>query len=112
MGFFSSECEGCGHPALSIYATNDINRWMMRVVAIREDGFRAAGEYDGYGGLETEEGTWEHAVGFGTTVWHESCWIVAGRPTDYRGETNAPDQGYFFDEGDHDMADPLGLDIG
>ena len=104
MGFFSQKCEGCSHPILSIYAVNDINDWMMFAVAIGPDDSFVSGEYDGYGRIEG----YEYAVGSDNTVWHKACWKVAGSPMDYRGESAyAEDQGYFFDEGEHDLECPL-----
>ena len=38
MGFFSANCEGCGHPLLSVAATEEINRWMNLGVAITRAG--------------------------------------------------------------------------
>ena len=61
------------------------------------------GEYDGYGRLNEHE----YAVGDANTVWHLACWLLAGKPTDYRGASNhAPDQGFFFTT-EHDMEEPL-----
>jgi hypothetical protein len=76
---------------------------MTQVVAIMPGGQLFAGEYDGYG----QVGTAEDAVGWDSTVWHKACWIAAGSPTDYQGASDhAPDQGYFFDEGEHDLPEP------
>jgi hypothetical protein len=102
MGFFSSNCEGCGHPLLSSHATNDINSWMEQVVAIKSNGSLIMGDYDGYGSIGGVECAIEDA-----TVWHVACFKHAGRPYEYRGPSpRAHDQGYFFDDGDHDMAEP------
>uniref|UniRef100_A0A5Q5BTP4 Uncharacterized protein n=2 Tax=unclassified Mycobacterium TaxID=2642494 RepID=A0A5Q5BTP4_MYCSS len=102
MGFFSSACEGCGHPLLSVAATEDINRWMNLGVAITPGGSILQGSYDGYGNLDAFE-----AVVGDATVWHQACWKVAGAPMDYRGASApAPDQGWFFEDGAHDLAEP------
>jgi hypothetical protein len=105
MGFFSANCKGCGHPALCEGATNrnGINLWMKDVVALAPNGSILIGEYDGYGRV----GEYEEAIGFhGTAVWHQACWEVAGKPS-YDGESaHADDQGWFFDDPEHDMADP------
>jgi hypothetical protein len=102
MGFFSQLCEGCEHPALSVYATNTINDWMQHVVVILPNGSIIKGDYDGYGRVDG----FEDVVGFDNTVWHLACWKQYGSPTDYRGESGfAPDQGYFFDT-EHDMEEP------
>jgi hypothetical protein len=104
MGFFSQNCNGCGHPALSVYAVNGINDWMMHVVVITPTGDIISGEYDGYGRVAGAD----YAVGSDNTVWHKACWTVAGKPMEYRGESKyADDQGYFFDDGDHNMDEPV-----
>ncbi len=33
MGFFSFNCEECGHPMLSHYVSTEANDWMTHVVA-------------------------------------------------------------------------------
>lgn len=106
MGFLSADCIGCGHPLLNTYRVNSINDWMNIGVAIYPDGTIRTGSYDGYGNLDQRLDS--PAVGHDTTVWHESCWIVAGEPTDYRGPSkSSQDQGWFFEDGAHDMPDPL-----
>lgn len=103
MGLFSAECTSCGHPLLCPAATTQINRWMSRGVAITKDCSVLTGSYNGYGAL----GEYEGVVGFENTVWHQACWDKAGSPTDYRGPSkSASDQGWFFDDGAHDMAQP------
>jgi hypothetical protein len=73
-------------------------------VAIFPDGSLVTGTYDGYGRLNDHD----QAVGFDTTVWHDDCWQAAGQPDRYQGTSpNAPDQGWFFDSGDHDTESPL-----
>lgn len=104
MGMFSYECKECGHPLLSPEATDDgINNWMSHGVALFEDGGRAMGTYDGYGRLgSTEELD-------GAACLHRACWEKAGKPEfDHYGEgsKSAADQGWFFDDGAHDMLDP------
>lgn len=103
MGFFSQQCHECRHSILSARATNDINDWMRFAVAITPSGDIHTGEYDGYGSV----GGAEMAVGDCNTVYHRACWEVAGKPMEYRGESPfADDQGWFFNDPDHDMADP------
>jgi len=102
MGFFSANCKGCGHPALCENATNSINRWMTDVVALTPNGSILIGPYDGYGRI----GIWEETVDYGNSVWHEACWEVAGKPGYDGPSDSAGDQGWFFDDPDHDMADP------
>jgi hypothetical protein len=102
MGFFSANCQECGHPLLSVAATGEINGWMNRGVAITRGGSIIRGCYDGYGRLDS----FDDVVGE-TTVWHEACWLVAGAPQEYRGPSQwAPDQGWFFADGEHDLAEP------
>lgn len=103
MGLFSAECEGCGHPLLCPRATTAINSWMQWGVAVTEGGSVLQCVYDGYGSL----GEYEGAVGFENTAWHQACWVKAGCPTDYRGPSKgAADQGWFFEDGAHDMREP------
>jgi len=103
MGFFSQDCKSCGHAALSSYVTNEVNAWMSDVVSISPEGDIHMGEYDGYGRV----GGADYAVGEGATVWHRACWELAGKPLDYQGESRrSSDQGYFFEEGAHDLPDP------
>lgn len=103
MGFFSQKCHGCDHSILSLYSTNDINDWMRFAVSVSPSGEIHSGEYDGYGRV----GGAEDAVGYSNTVWHRACWKRAGCPMEYQGESPyAPDQGYFFNDGDHDMPEP------
>lgn len=106
MGFFSANCTG-GHPLLCEQATGKVNAWMNVGVAILPDGSIVKGRYDGYGGLDSSWGDLDGAVGFSATVWHDACWRAAGQPSDYRGPSeSAEDQGWFFDEGAHDLAEP------
>lgn len=126
MGFFSQDCERCGHPALSPYSAEGINWWMVHVVVIRPDGVILRGDYDGYGRLlasdddcvlkgeipeDQIDDAFDKAVGFGfdgkpATVWHYACWEVDGKPEDYRGDSRgSQDQGYFFGK-EHDVPDP------
>lgn len=107
MGFFSADCNGCNHPLLSEYATNPINQWMEQGVTIYENGSLIKGRYDGYGRYAMPSANEPIEGALEGTVWHEACWNAAGSPTDYRGVSpDSPDQGYFFDDGDHDMPEP------
>jgi len=102
MGFFSQDCEGCGHPLLSEWAVNSVNMWMHHAVVILPNGTMLMGDYDGYGRING----FDEAVGYGNTVWHLACWKVAGSPTDHRGSSkDSDDQGYFF-ANEHDMEEP------
>lgn len=106
MGFHSKDCEGCGHPMLCAEAIGTTeSRWMNECVAITETGSVIHGAYDGYGRL-FEEFT-EVALPYEVTVWHEACWELAGKPTDYRGiSADSADQGWFFEDGAHNLPDP------
>jgi hypothetical protein len=103
MGFFSYKCEICSHPALCRQACDrEINGWMSRVVAITREGELHAGEYDGYGRVGVAE-----VMDSRFSLYHRACWEMAGKPTVYTNEArHAPDQGWFFNDGDHDMLDP------
>lgn len=109
MGFFSEDCKRCGHPALSAMATNDVNAWMNEIVAIWPNDDLTLGSYDGYGGVNDVEyviGA-EAEYGQGNTIYHRACWEVVGKPTRYGGPCRrSADQGWFFDTGAHDLADP------
>jgi len=104
MGFFSWNCNGCGHPMLSRYATNDINSWMNNVVVILPGQEVVSGSYDGYGRVGCFE------IGFACCCYHEACWAKAGKPTEWIGSDYADDQGFFFDDPEHDMEQPLSSD--
>lgn len=108
MGFFSANCLGCGHPLLPVCSTDEgINTWMSQAVVLTQDGDRFVGEYDGYGRVGSccdEDG--DSGVGFGAACWHRACWIQAGRPEFTKASDHAADQGYFFDDGAHDMLEP------
>lgn len=100
MGFFSYNCNGCGHPLLSAYATDRENAWMQQAVALSANENRLVGEYDGYGRIGGNE------IDDNPCVWHRACWERAGRPNTFKESTRAACQGYFFEDGAHDMAEP------
>lgn len=103
MGFFSWDCKGCGHPLLSAMAATEDNEWMTEGVALLHNGTILHGEYDGYGRLN------DHEVDFivEPECWHRSCWIKAGKPKWTSASEGAEDQGWFFEDGVHNMPDPL-----
>jgi len=103
MGFFSWNCNGCGHPMLSNYATNEVNAWMNNVVLIRPGRDPIHGSYDGYGRV----GCYEIDFDDGCCCYHEACWAEAGEPTKWVESDYSDDQGFFFDESDHNMKCPL-----
>lgn len=104
MGFFSYLCKECNHPLLCPQATSEgINDWMSDAVALSNRGGRAIGEYDGYGRVGGQDELDHQAC------LHVACWEKAGKPDfDHYGEpsAHAQDQGWFFDDADHDMIDP------
>ena len=101
MGFFSWNCKECGHPLLSTYSISDNNAWMMKAVVLKENGSVLIGNYGGYGDIDGME-----MGDFNPCVYHHACWVKAGKP-EYSGPSeHAADQGYFFDDGDHDMEEP------
>jgi hypothetical protein len=105
-GFFSFRCRGCGHPMLSDGATNNINKWMTKVVALEKNGAKKIGEYDGYGRVEETNPEDFDDVSDSADWWHLACWRHSGKPG-YKGPAkNARDQGWFFDDGAHDMPEP------
>jgi len=105
MGFFSWNCKGCGHPMLSEGATNEDNAWMQDVVAMLDNGSRVTGKYNGYGRADGQE-----MDPYGSSeveCWHKACWEKAERP-EYTGDSEpAEDQGWFFEDGAHDMDEPI-----
>lgn len=110
MGFFSQDCQRCGHPALSPYAVNAENRWMNEVVVVTPTSLHL-GTYDGYGHLYEVVGEDDDdiLIGADNTVYHRSCWVVEGRPERYLGASHrSEDQGWFFEPGAHHVPDPLG----
>ena len=110
MGLFSWDCKACDHPMLSEYATNHINQWMNDVVVIEHDGAIFTGKYDGYGRVGERDiriTTVNHEFVNEPCCYHRSCWDKAGSPTEYSPSLGSDDQGYFFDEGEHDMGCPL-----
>jgi hypothetical protein len=93
---------------LAAHATNCINSWMTEVVAIAPGGTITQGDYDGYGRVvgETREEDVYQSYGDQVDWHHKRCWENAGKPG-YKGPAkNAPDQGYFFDDGAHDFFKP------
>lgn len=99
MGFFSWECKHCGKSIRSPYSVSEFTSWMNDAVLIEADGSIIKGSYDGYGRLETKGGTIiefsEHTME--PCLYHQKCWIAAGKPIDYSPSEGAGDQGYFID---------------
>lgn len=112
MGFFSWDCRGCGHPMLSVWATSPKNAWMREVVVVEHNGSIVVGEYDGYGRVgdhELKYGPWtDNSTCLNEPgCWHKACWVKEGGPTDYAPSVGSGCQGFFFDEGEHDMEEPV-----
>jgi len=110
MGFFSWDCS-CGHPLLSIAATNSTNRWMNNSVALvqsdapdREPSV-ITGRYDGYGRIAGVE-IFTNDDDFSACVYHRPCWEKAGRPTTWKASPSSQCQGWFFPDGLHNMEEP------
>ena len=114
MGFFSWNCKGCGHPLLSGYAAYGVNGWMVYGVAITKRGRLHRGCYDGYGRLNGVridlDVYWSKRTGTSSgdpDCYHRACWQILGGPLRYKGGSeSAADQGFFFDPGDHQIAEP------
>lgn len=104
MGMFSVMCAGgCGHPLLCGDAAGEASAWMTDGVAVTPQGSLVTGTYDGYGRLSGTDIAGETDA----TAWHRACRENAGRPAGYLGPSDpAQDQGWFLDDGDHDMPDP------
>lgn len=104
MGFSSYKCKGCEHPALSAMAVNKVNSWMVNVVAIMPNNVDIfKGEFDGYCSVGETPVYGEK----NPDLYHFACWTKAGTPMEYAGGSEwADDQGWFFNEGDHDMEEP------
>ena len=95
---------------LSEYATNDVNQWMNDVVVIEHNGGILKGSYDGYGRVDCVDirfGISDYEFTNEPCCYHSACWARAGEPTEYSPSQGSDDQGYFFDEGDHNMSEPL-----
>ena len=84
-------------------AANEGNDWMTESVAIlKGSGSILKGEYDGYGNIDDRT-----IVDDEPACWHRACWEKAGKPLEWNGESPfAPDQGWFFDDGVHNIPKP------
>jgi hypothetical protein len=107
MGFYSWDCKVCGHPMLSGHASNSTNNWMEDVVVVTTRGKVMEGNYDGYGRVDGEE---INAMSSGAqpACYHEHCWKHVGSPTKWdKGSVNSKDQGFFFDQDEHDVTEAM-----
>lgn len=70
---------------------------------LKEDLIKFVDKVDG--APEREDHSWDRLLAY-----HRACWEVAGKPrrkpTKKRQSLSSADQGYFFDEGTHDMPRP------
>jgi len=104
MGFFSWDCKVCGHPMLSVYALEDKNAWMNDVVMLTNENM-LAGSYDGYGRVGNGEDLTEYDAD--RECYHKLCWEKVGKPTKFTEASKySDDQGYFFDDGIHNIPEP------
>ena len=82
---------------------------MTKVVLLGKDGSVILGDYDGYGRVHTKEfGTVEIDL-YGSNepcLYHKACWEKAGQPKYSGPSQDSDDQGWFFNDGDHDMEEP------
>lgn len=105
MGFFSWECKGCGRSLVAAPRGEGTPfDWMVKGIALKPDTEPLVGYYDGYGRLETNDGTVSInpdtlAPELEPCVWHERCWLAAGKPGFTGPSLYAEDQGYFIEEG-------------
>ena len=95
---------------LSIHSVNDINDWMMHVVALTPS-TKVQGTYDGYMRI-TDEDEHDHELPLNGQVacYHKACYRVLGEPGFEAGKSTwASDQGHFFST-EHDVEAPESLD--
>lgn len=88
-------------------ATEDLNKWMTKVVVLKKNGAKIVGEYDGYGNVgHSEEDS--DVFGYGNPVaYHKACWLALGKPEfDGKPSEHASDQGWFFNDGIHNKPEP------
>jgi hypothetical protein len=78
-----------------------LNLWMSEVVVLLQSGSMLMGDYDGYGRV------------CGVTIndepeaYHRACWEAQGKPTEFASPSEgSDDQGWFFDDGAHSVAQP------
>ncbi|MCA8939813.1 MAG: hypothetical protein KDB07_08400 [Planctomycetes bacterium] len=97
MGVFSWNCVVCGRSILNVMVVNRIE-W-SHATAVLPEGSIVHGFYDGYGYVGTH-----YLEDARASFYHTCCWIKAGRPPAYQGESApAEDQGHFLGESWHDV---------
>lgn len=101
MGFFSYNCKCCGKSIVNSSAICPVTEWQSEFILFTNSGDVKSGrKYRGYG-FHDDDDLYENF-----TVYHKACWEHAGRP-EYQGQSEgARDQGYFFEDKDHDFAPP------
>lgn len=109
MGFSSYECNYCSKSILSIHAVHHYQgeipiRYSRSVWFPQPNQEPVIGTFDGYGNVTDEEGEEHDVYGqmdhhpenvYECMVFHEDCWEISGKPTDFVPSEHAEDQGYF-----------------
>lgn len=100
MGFFSWNCQVCGHPMVCSDAPRH-PKWFERVVVIEADGTVLRGEYDGYGRVDGVR-FYEDISGGEPCCYHEACYEAVGAKPEYVGPSqDSHNQGWFFSPGEY-----------
>lgn len=104
MGYYSFNCQGCGHSLISDEALEELGghademAWRVGAVAVTDKGDLHVGGYDGFGVVGNHKLTLDANCAATETVWHGTCWEISGEPTEYRGPSSrARDQGFFVE---------------
>ena len=104
MGVFSWDCRKCGESIINNMIGNRDIAWQSDAVLVSKDGQIVKGSYDGYGridGTSINGGPGGPVIGSSpASMYHESCWEVAGKPKFDEQSSHAVDQGHFFDDAD------------
>jgi hypothetical protein len=73
----------------------------------RSTGHTLVGKYDGYGRVLALGDVEHEIIGLGEfTLRHQACSRAAGNPGFQGQSASAPDQGWFFRDGEYDMVEP------
>ena len=103
MGFFSSNCKGCGASIKAPYNLPTEIEWQNVMVAISPSGELAVGSYDGYGRVQLVDADLiredEPLVEIAPDAewWHRRCWTAHGEPDYVSPSEHSYDQGFFYD---------------
>ena len=95
MGFFSTNCKGCGASIKAPYNLPSEIEWQNVMVAASPSGEIAVGSYDGYGRVAEDENLLDIAPD--AEWWHQRCWQSAGEPEYVSPSDHSRDQGFFYD---------------